>query len=54
MQAYGVDAAVHTRKIRAELARQGTLIGSYDAMQAGHERFPGFLTTHLIMNIIHL
>ncbi len=29
---YGVDAAVHTGQLRAELARAGTPVGPYDAM----------------------
>lgn len=43
VQNYGFDAAVHTGQIRAELARQGTPIGPYDAMLAGHARSAGLI-----------
>ncbi|WP_416261833.1 type II toxin-antitoxin system tRNA(fMet)-specific endonuclease VapC [Gibbsiella quercinecans] len=43
VQAYGFNAAVHTGQIRAELARQGTPIGPYDAMLAGHARSAGLI-----------
>ena len=36
--AYDRDAASHTGRIRAELARSGEPIGPYDAMIAGHAR----------------
>ena len=38
---YDHDAAVHTGRIRAELARAGTPIGPYDQMIAGHARSRG-------------
>lgn len=36
-------AAQHTGQIRAELARQGTPIGPYDQMIAGHARSQGLI-----------
>lgn len=38
---YDLDAASHTGRIRAELARSGEPIGPYDAMIAGHARSRG-------------
>ena len=35
------EAAIHTGRIRAELARAGTPIGPYDQMIAGHARSRG-------------
>ncbi|KMJ43462.1 tRNA(fMet)-specific endonuclease VapC [Xenorhabdus khoisanae] len=40
---YGFDAAVHTGQIRAELAKNGTPIGPYDSMIAGHARSLGMV-----------
>lgn len=40
---YDVAAATHTGQIRAELARQGTPIGPYDQMIAGHARALGLI-----------
>ncbi|PWC14316.1 VapC toxin family PIN domain ribonuclease [Brenneria roseae subsp. americana] len=40
---YGVNAAVHTGQIRAELAGKGTPVGPYDAMLAGHARSAGLI-----------
>jgi tRNA(fMet)-specific endonuclease VapC len=40
---YGESAAEHTGQIRAELARQGTPIGPYDQMIAGHARSLGLM-----------
>lgn len=37
------DAAAHTGQIRAELAKEGKLIGPYDQMIAGHARSLGFI-----------
>lgn len=37
------DAAIHSGQIRAELARQGRLIGPYDQMIAGHARATGLI-----------
>ncbi|MGY2185969.1 tRNA(fMet)-specific endonuclease VapC [compost metagenome] len=37
------DAAAHTGMIRAELAKNGTPIGPYDHMIAGHARSRGFI-----------
>lgn len=40
-------AAIHTGQIRAELAREGKLIGPYDQMIAGHARSRGLIiVTH--------
>lgn len=38
---YDESAAIHTAQIRAALARQGTPIGPYDQMIAGHARASG-------------
>ena len=38
---YDLEAANHTGRIRAELARMGKPIGPYDAMIAGHARSRG-------------
>ena len=38
---YDNDAAIHTGQIRAELAKKGKPIGSYDVMVAGHARSLG-------------
>lgn len=38
---YDREAAEHTGRIRAELARAGTPIGPYDQMIAGHARSRG-------------
>ena len=38
---YDCDAAIHTGRIRAALARAGTPIGPYDRMIAGHARSRG-------------
>ena len=38
---YDSDAAAHTGRIRAELARLGEPIGPYDTMIAGHARSRG-------------
>lgn len=40
---YGVDAAIHTGQIRAELAKLGTSIGPYDNMIAAHARSLGLI-----------
>ena len=40
---YDTNAAVHTGQIRAELAKQGTPIGPYDQMIAGHARSRGLV-----------
>ncbi|MDU6412330.1 MAG: tRNA(fMet)-specific endonuclease VapC [Yersiniaceae bacterium] len=40
---YGIDAAVQTGQIRAELARAGTPIGPYDSMIAAHARALGLV-----------
>lgn len=40
---YDMEAANHTGQIRAELARQGTPIGPYDQMIAGHARSHGLV-----------
>lgn len=40
---YAADAAAHTGQIRAELARNGTPIGPYDQMIAGHARSLGLV-----------
>lgn len=40
---YDTPAAAHTGQIRAFLARQGTPIGPYDAMIAGHARTRGLV-----------
>jgi tRNA(fMet)-specific endonuclease VapC len=40
---YEDRGAAHTGEIRAELARKGTPIGSYDAMIAGHARSQGLI-----------
>lgn len=40
---YEDGAAAHTGQIRAELARQGTPIGAYDQMIAGHARALGLI-----------
>ncbi|RPH28331.1 tRNA(fMet)-specific endonuclease VapC [Buttiauxella warmboldiae] len=40
---YGVDAAVHTGQVRAELAKQGTPVGPYDSMIAAHARSLGLI-----------
>lgn len=40
---YGREAAAHTGQIRAELARDGTPIGPYDQMIAGHARSCGLI-----------
>ena len=40
---YDREAAMHTGKIRAELARAGTPIGPYDQMIAGHARSQGLI-----------
>lgn len=40
---YDTPAAAHTGQIRAFLARQGTPIGPYDAMIAGHARASGLV-----------
>lgn len=37
------DAAAHSGQLRAELAKQGTLIGPYDQMIAGHARSQGLI-----------
>ena len=37
------DAAAHAGDIRAELERQGTPIGSYDILMAGHARSRGLI-----------
>ncbi len=40
---YDNAAAIHTGQIRAELSRQGTPIGPYDQMIAGHARALGLI-----------
>lgn len=40
---YGIDAAVQTGQIRAELAKAGTPIGPYDSMIAAHARALGLI-----------
>lgn len=40
---YGINAAVQTGQIRAELARAGTPIGPYDSMIAAHARALGLV-----------
>ncbi|MCL6743177.1 tRNA(fMet)-specific endonuclease VapC [Kosakonia sp. R1.Fl] len=40
---YGIDAAVHTGQLRAELARAGTPVGPYDAMIGAHARSLGLV-----------
>ena len=40
---YGAEAAAHSGQIRAELARNGTPIGPYDQMIAGHARSRGLI-----------
>ena len=40
---YEIAAAEHTGQLRAELARQGTPIGPYDQMIAGHARATGLV-----------
>ena len=40
---YDQNAAMHTGQLRAELARAGTPIGSYDQMIAGHARSQGLI-----------
>ena len=40
---YGVEAAIHTGQIRAELAKLGTPIGPYDNMIAAHARSLGLI-----------
>lgn len=40
---YGIDASVHTGQLRAELAREGTPIGPYDAMIGAHARSLGLI-----------
>ncbi len=40
---YDSLAATHTGQLRAELARQGTPIGPYDQMIAGHARSLGLI-----------
>jgi len=40
---YDNGAAAHTGQLRAELARLGTPIGSYDHMIAGHARSRGLI-----------
>jgi tRNA(fMet)-specific endonuclease VapC len=37
------DAAAHTAQIRADLERQGRVIGAYDLMIAGHARSRGLV-----------
>ena len=43
MLPYDREAAEHTGRIRAELARAGTPIGPYDQMIAGHARSRGLI-----------
>lgn len=45
---YDISAAEHTGQLRAELAKQGTSIGPYDQMIAGHARSTGLV---LVTNI---
>ena len=40
---YDTNAAAHTGQLRAELAKQGTPIGPYDQMIAGHARSLGLV-----------
>ncbi|GGX48398.1 type II toxin-antitoxin system tRNA(fMet)-specific endonuclease VapC [Saccharospirillum salsuginis] len=40
---YNTEAAAHSGQIRAELARNGTPIGPYDQMIAGHARSRGLI-----------
>ena len=40
---YDCEAAVHTGQLRAELAGNGTPIGPYDQMIAGHARSRGLI-----------
>jgi tRNA(fMet)-specific endonuclease VapC len=40
---YDLHAAEHTGQLRAELRQQGTPIGPYDQMIAGHARSLGFI-----------
>jgi tRNA(fMet)-specific endonuclease VapC len=40
---YDTNAAAHTGQLRAELAKQGTSIGPYDQMIAGHARSLGLV-----------
>jgi tRNA(fMet)-specific endonuclease VapC len=40
---YGLHAAEHTGQLRAELQKQGELIGPYDQMIAGHARSLGLI-----------
>ncbi len=40
---YEEHAAIHSGQIRAELTRQGTPIGPYDQMIAGHARSQGLI-----------
>lgn len=40
---YDTNAAAHTGQLRAELAKQGTPIGPYDQMIAGHARSRGLV-----------
>ena len=40
---YDTNAAAHTGQLRAELAKQGTAIGPYDQMIAGHARSLGLV-----------
>jgi len=40
---FDAAAATHSGQIRAELAKQGTPIGSYDLMIAGHARSRGLI-----------
>ena len=41
---YDTLAATHTGQLRAELAKQGKLIGPYEQMIAGHARSLGLIT----------
>lgn len=41
---YDRQAAEHTGQIRAELAKQGLMIGPYDQMIAAHARSAGLIT----------
>ena len=40
---YGIDAAVQTGQVRAELAKAGTPIGPYNSMVAAHARALGLV-----------
>ncbi|EAA0892676.1 tRNA(fMet)-specific endonuclease VapC [Salmonella enterica] len=40
---YDAQAAIHSGQIRAELARNGTPVGPYDQMIAGHARSRGLV-----------